>query len=1076
MSFLTFNRTRRFAAFALCLCVLLLGFHPINASGAKHVSDDFSIKVWDNDDNLSGSTVTSIIQTPDGYLWVGTYEGLIRFDGVHSVLFDSLNKPALGHSRIQGLYLDASGTLWINTYRGGLTSYRDGEFRQEWGDQPYSDYHTTMTSSSAKQVTFVTEFGDVLQRALPGTNWTTLTPPANSRPIWQCTDHNGTLWFVTRDGRVLRVVDGKFEELPANSGMDGKKAITIATDPSGNVWAGLDNGIVRWDGSHFVDMTPTNSEPGEKLNPVYLFPTSSGALWVLDGDRLREEIGRGWVNEAKEWRGLLGSASNRAMGMHEDQSGGIWFNHYGNGVFYISPDGRFSRFTVGDGLPGNRVGAWYQDRDGGVWLGVDRGGLARLSQRRFQAIDSKEGLLPYPALSVCENIDGSIWIGTSGGGLNCYKNGRLTRYPVGIAASENLVYSIFPQTNGDLWLSAGDGEDLYQFQDNEVKRSPLGVHGIKSLLVDHDGRLWAGTKNNIGWYTDTARHVFGRNDGVPESPIRALAEGPDGTIWAGSDDGTLYCCGLTNIQAFRPNDELGPRPIWSLYADPDGTIWAGTFRGGLLQFKNGKFTRFSTKQGLPDIITQILEDQKGRIWLGTHEGICFVQQSALELCAQGKVDSVDVVRHLSGLPTLECSDGYQPSCWDAHGERLWFSTAKGVVSIDPTELASSSLAPPVVIEGLVVDGQSEPINNGKAIIPPGHEEYEFNFTALNFEAPGECRFRYRIDGLDKNWEEADTLRVANYSHLPPNHYHFQVIACNSDGVWNRTGASVDFTIQPYFYQTRWFLVLASLLVLGSVAIVARTIATRKYRQALARLAQQHAIERDRSRIAKDIHDDIGAGLTQITLLSELGRRDPEHSGAQLERISDAARDMTRAMDEIVWAIDPQRDTLASLMDYISAYAEDYLRTAGVRCRMDFPAVLPARPIDAELRYNLFLALKETLNNIVKHARATEVRLQLMVNDHSFTLAVQDNGRGFQANGKSTGSAERHHSGLGLSNLKKRMESIGGRCVMQSSPETGTLIEMSVAFNGRTSPVMTIGGNGSNGYNGLKHEVPYADVP
>jgi len=1040
---------------------MLLGFDAQSAGETKPVSDDFSIKIWDNDDNLSGSTVTSIIQTPDGYLWVGTYEGLIRFDGVHSVLFDSLNKPALGHSRIQGLYLDAGGTLWINTYRGGLTSYRDGEFRREWDDQPYSDYHTSMVSSSPKQVTFVTQFGDVLQRTLPGTNWTTLTPPPNSRPIWQCTDRDGTLWFVSRDGHVLRVLNGRFEELPADSGLDGKRALTLAINSTGDIWAGLDNGIARWDGNRFVDMTPTNSEPGEKLNPLYLFPTPSGALWVLDGDRLREQIGRRWVTDATNWRGLLGSASGRNMGMHMDQSGGLWFNHYGNGVFYISPEGGFHRFTVDDGLPGNRVGAWYQDRDGGIWLGVDRGGLARLSQRRFQAIGSKEGLPPYPALSVCQNIDGTIWVGTSGGGLSCYKGGKLIRYPVGIAASENLVYSIFPQTNGNLWLSAGDGEDLYQFHDNGIQRSPLGVHGVKSLLVDSAGRLWAGTKINVGWYTDSARRVFGPNDSVPESPIRALAEGPDGTVWAGSDDGTLYCCGLTNIQAFRPKDELGPRPIWALYADPDGTIWAGTFRGGLLRFKDGKFTRFSIKQGLPDIITQILEDPKGRIWLGTHEGICFVQKSALELCAEGKADSVDVVRHLTGLPTPECSDGYQPSCWDAQDGRLWFSTAKGVISVDPAELASTSLQPPVIIEGLTVDGQTEPINNGKAIVPPGHEQYEIHFTALNFDAPDQCRFRYRIDGLDKNWVEADTLRVANYGHLPPSTYHFQVIACNSDGVWNRTGASVNFTVQPYFYQTRWFLILMSLFVLGSVVIAVRKIATRKYREALARLAQQHAIEQDRSRIAKDIHDDIGAGLTQITLLSELGRRDPEHAGAQLERISDAARDMTRAMDEIVWAIDPQRDTLASLIDYISAYAEDFLRTAGVRCRMDFPAALPAMPIAAELRYHLFLALKETLNNIVKHAKATEVRLQLKLDSHGFSLAVQDNGQGFQTNGKTAASAERHHSGLGLSNLRKRLEAIGGQCVMQSSPETGTRIEMTVAFNGRTSPFMAIGQNGSN---------------
>jgi signal transduction histidine kinase len=269
-------------------------------------------------------------------------------------------------------------------------------------------------------------------------------------------------------------------------------------------------------------------------------------------------------------------------------------------------------------------------------------------------------------------------------------------------------------------------------------------------------------------------------------------------------------------------------------------------------------------------------------------------------------------------------------------------------------------------------------------------------------------------------------------------------------------------VLPYFYETRWFLFLMSALVLGSVAIAVRTAATRKYRRELARLAEQHAIERDRSRIAKDIHDDIGAGLTQITLLSELGRREPDQAGVQLERISDAARDLTRAMDEIVWAVDPQRDTLASLMDYISAYAEDFLRSAGVRCRMDFPAAIPATQIDAELRYNLFLALKEVLNNVVKHAQATEVQLHLQLEARSFTLVVEDNGHGFDAsnnNGKSAVSLDRYNSGLGLSNLKNRMGAIGGQCIMQSSIGKGTRVEMMIALNGTVSPVMAIGHEG-----------------
>src|SRR6185437_8380078 len=231
--------------------------------------------------------------------------------------------------------------------------------------------------------------------------------------------------------------------------------------------------------------------------------------------------------------------------------------------------------------------------------------------------------------------------------------------------------------------------------------------------------------------------------------------------------------------------------------------------------------------------------------------------------------------------------------------------------------------------------------------------------------------------------EADKTRTAHFGPLPPREYKFHVIACNNDGVWNMTGATIKLTVRPYFYQTTWFLGLVCISALGGVALAVRRLALLKYRRKLAQMEKEHAIERDRARIAKDIHDDVGAGLTQITLLTELARRNPEQTNSNLERITQSARNLTKAMDEIVWAVDPQHDTLAGLMDYISAYAEDYLRVADLRCRMDLPVELPDTHVNAELRYNLFLAIKEALNNVVKHAHATEVHLRLQLEPNSF---------------------------------------------------------------------------------------------
>lgn len=1040
---------------------ILLGLSGLFINSVAAGPSDYLINVWRPDDDLPSSTVTAVVQTPDGYLWVGTYEGLARFDGFRFETFDPSNKPELGHTRIQALYVDARGTLWINTFRGGLTSYRDGVFRREWPNQTSFDLRTTMLWSSTNEVVFRTQFGQVLRRSLEdgNTNWQVVHPPRNTLP--QCADRDGVIWYLTRDGRILRLFGDKIEPLANNGGFGSTRVTTLVADGEGRVWAGAHNELARWDGSHFEDLTPAISDPSESFDPSVIFPTSNGTVWILANERLRAEKDRQWTAEATEWHGQLGWASGRAMGMHEDSAGGVWFNHYGNGVFHVTPDGHFQRFTNLNGLPIDRVGAWYQGRDGGIWLGADYGGLIRLHERDFQVVGPDEGLRSRTALSLCEDREGTVWIGTSGGGLCSWNGDKFTSYPIGSTVASNFVFSIFPQSDGGLWLSAGDGEDLLQLRDGRIQKGPWDVHGVKSLLADRSGRLWVGTKTNIGWYSLTGKHLFGSNEGVGQSAVRALAEAPDGDIWCGADDGTLYLCNPNRVQAYRPADELAGLPIWSLLADNNGVIWAGTSRGGLLRFKDGKFTRLSAKQGLPmNAISQLLEDSQGRLWLGTHQGICCVSKAALEACADGTKDAVDVVTYLDGSPALECSDQYQPDCWRGRDGRLWFATVNGVVSVDPKKVLSSSLPPPVVVEEFRVDGERVPLNEGKIAVPPGHKQFDFKFTALTFNAPDRARFKYRLDKFDNDWVESDTRRTAHYGHLTPGNYRFHIIACNSDGVWNKTGASLEFTVRPYFYQTGTFLVIMSVLVLGGVAVAVRSIATRKYRRELARMAQQHAVERDRARIAKDIHDDIGAGLTQITLLSELARREPGHADSQLDRISDAARDLTRAMDEIVWAVDPQHDTLASLMDYISAYAEDFLRTADIRCRIDLPPTLPAMQVDAELRYNLFLALKESLNNVVKHSGALEVWLRLQLHAKSFTLIVEDNGRGFKGvNGEtSSASAERLYSGSGLLNLKKRLESVGGQCVIHSSAGEGTRVEMEVSMNEVTSPVMAIGHN------------------
>ena len=1103
---------KRHFLYAALVVEFLFSFSP----SLRSAPADFLVDKLDTGDGLPSSTVTAIAKTPDGYLWVGTYNGLARFDGARFVTFDPVNQPELGQARVQGLFLDANGTLWINTFRGGLTSYRGGDFHNELTDRPAFDVHTSLAVSATNRVTFVTQFGEVLEHELanPSGVWRTTAPPAGSLPIFQCADATGRLWFLTRDWHILQFFNGEFKMLADDGGLSGSKINTLAADAQGKIWAGAENEIALWDGKQFSAMTPTNG--AADIDPRGLFPLKSGAIWVLDGFRLRKMEGRAWTAEIPAWRGLIGAASGRAMGVHEDRDGGLWFNHYGNGLFHVTADGNFQRLTSSPDnlpsdryLPNGRVGAWFQGRDGGVWAGVDHGGLVRLRERRFHVIGPAEGLPARTALSVCEDKNGAMWIGTAGGGLSMLSPKSkiqspkselpalterdlglgalgfgLKNFAVGPSASANFIFSIAFRPEGGAWLSGSEGEDLYQFFDGRIQRASWDLHGIKCILVDRQNRVWIGLKAGSGLarWAGGERRIFNLGTNSFSPAVRALAETPDGNVWAGAEDGTIFRCEQEALVSFRPGDELADQPIYSMLAETNGTLWVGTFRGGLLRFKDGKFFRIAAKQGLPaEVISQILDDGQ-RLWLGTQQGIFSVAKSALNALADGRANTLDFVsygRH-DGIAPVECSGGYQPACWHASDGKLWFTTLIGAVWVQPEEVTTKFTPPPVLIEEVWVDGElvdgSELLVDSKKpnaasgsqfstlnyqhpiTIAPGHKQIDFRFTALSFDGGDQARFRYRVDGLDNDWVDLDTRRLVQLRNLPPHKYKFRVIACNSDGAWNLAGAEVTFTVRPFFYQTLTFRIIAGVLLVGGISFGVRRAATRKYRRKLALLEQQHAVERDRARIAKDIHDDVGAGLTQITLLTELARREPAQAEANLGRITDSARRLTKAMDEIVWAVDPQHDTLAGLMDYVSAYAEDFLRVADIRCRMDLPMSLPELRVEAELRYNLFLALKETLNNIVKHSKATEVWLRLKLEANQLTLIVEDNGQGMGVAGAT--DADRRRSGYGLGNLARRLESVGGRCAVHSESGRGTRVEFSVTLPGEASPVVAIGGAGS----------------
>ena len=1026
---------------------------------------DYVVDVWDTDRGLPSSLVTSLAQTPEGYLWVATQNGLLRFDGLRFVAFDPDNTPQLHHARVEHLFVDAAGTLWINTYDGSIASWRDGVFRHEWTGSGPRRFEAFLAVSNANETVFVLDTGAVIRRAGASTaGWQVLRPPNTDLVPLFARDAAGALWIRSTDDRLWRLEAGVLHEVPTR-GLTSAHVQSLASDPDGRLWVGTDAEVAVFDGHRFRTMTPLNGEP--RIDVSLIFFTRDGGEWVVANGRARKARRRQWVWTDDAGKGLTGVYRQSLNGV-EDRRGGVWFSDIGRGLLHVRSDGAARWIKVADGLPGDRILDLFEDRESNIWLAIDRGGLVRLRDPRFKVFTAAAGLRTPAAASVAEDHSGSIWMGSMGGGLQRYRDGVLTRVPFSGDASGESVFSVFPAPNGRLWISA-EREDLYVYDGTRVARVNPGVHGVKAILVDRTGSVWIGAKDGLSRLDGGDRRTFGPEDGFERRDVRALAEDRDGAVWVGSGDGTVYRYKDGRFAAFHPDNAKGSYPIWSLLPDADGSIWIGTFRGGLLRLRDGRFARYTTDEGLPsNVICQVLDDGAGQLWASSYGGVFRVAKSALDRRDTGTPVSLVSYGRSDGLPTLECSGNYQPSGWTSRDGRLWFATPKGVVSVDPREPANTRQPPVAVVEQMRLDQSL--VTAPRLQIPPGPHRLEFQYTGLSLSTPEQIRFRYRLEGLEPAWVEAGAARSATYSYVPPGTYRFIVAASLGDGRWGPPSTGLPFTVLPRVSETVWFRAAAGLGVVALVAGAVRYISTRRLRRRLERLEWQRVIERDRGRIARDIHDDLGAGLTQITLLSELARREsPQEMEAHLVQISDTARELTQAVDEIVWAVNPRKDTLDGLVSYISQFAQEYLAVAGIVCRLDVPAHLPPLPLSADVRHNLFLAVKEALNNIVKHAQAREVRIRLVQEDGRLTLVIEDDGRGFDAataivattpatgterGAEAPDSAEAMRGrsspgstmpGQGLENLANRLSSVGGRCSISSEPGRGTRVELNVGI-------------------------------
>jgi signal transduction histidine kinase/streptogramin lyase len=736
----------------------------------------------------------------------------------------------------------------------------------------------------------------------------------------------------------------------------------------------------------------------------------------------------------------------------EDNTANLWVSTVAGRLyqFRISPSetGRSSppspvEFNPPGAPADNRVDVFCQDREGTIWLGTSAYGLLRLNKQLITVYSKENGLNADNVYPVFEDRQNAVWIGTWPGPISRYRDGKFTYY-----GDRMLCTAIAEDREGGLWIGKNTG--LVCLKDGELtdRTDIIGFappYDVSAILQDRQGALWFGTNAGLIKYQGNTRTLYTVKDGLAGDAVRAIIEDRQGTLWIGTYGG-LSALENGQFLSYRRSDGLGSDQVRALYEDHDGALWIGTYDGGLGRLRDGRITTYTTKDGLfNNGVFQILEDNSGNFWMSSNLGIYRTSRQQLNDFADGKIQTISCVSYgkKDGMANVECNGGTQPAGVRTSDGRLWFPTQKGVAVIDPHNVPFNGAAPPVLIEDVQVDRQ--PVGVTEAlVVRPGQESLEIHYTGISFIKPEQVRFRYRMEGLDRDWIEAGDRRTAFYSHMPPGHYRFTVVAANADGVWNLLGASFGVTVAPPFWRTWWFSILAATgLVAIALALYHRRVTMLKQAAAVQKAFSRRLIESqeiERKRIAAELHDGLQQSLSIIANRANLAldkRRDPDRAFDQVSEIAATASDALKEVREIAYDLRPVELDRLGLTKALAAMAKKVSVSTGIDISADIDDVDDVFPGQSEI--NLYRVVQECVNNIVKHSGASRASIEIKRLDPDVSLTIQDNGKGFAMG--TGGQSDGRQSGFGLIGISERARMLGGKPTIQSSPGLGTTVNV-----------------------------------
>jgi ligand-binding sensor domain-containing protein/signal transduction histidine kinase len=971
---------------------LLLGASPAWALDPRQSFDQYVQRRWTSGEGLPQNAVLAIAQTKDGYLWLGTQEGLVRFDGVSFHTFDRQNTAELKSNFVTTLHPDTSGGLWIGTGGGGLSHYSEGVF------------HTYRAAEGLAH--------DIV---------TALT-----------VDASGGVWAGTREG-LTHLSGDRFTTFRTQEGLASNVITALSSSADGSLWVATEGGISRLKEGRWTSFSAEQGLPSGK--PQSILQDRAGRIWVGtdDGTLVRFEQGR--FTQYRRAEGLMGE---RISSLLEDREGNLWVGTSA-GLHRLAGE-RLEAMTPSSGP----VPTLFEDMEGNLWVGTDGGGVLQLRSARLWVVTARQGLPKDNVLTLHEDAQGALWVGTYGGGVARLEGNTVTgTWSTRNGLPSDDVTALHSTREGILWAGLMK-RGLARIEGGRVRTDGIPTAlmevSILALLVDRTGRLWIGTLDQGLYCLEGGRLLhYAEAEGLADNTVYALKESEDGSLWIGTRRGMSH---LRAGQLVRDasTQVLEGLTILSIHEDAQGALWVGTYAQGLHWVYEGRHFAFGARQGLfNEVVFHILEDDSGVLWMSCNKGLFSVSKADLQAVMAGQASRVTNTLYGKGdgISTAEGNGGSQPGAWKARDGRLWFPTVGGAVAIDPRGVRQSrNLLPPFVhIEQVSGDGNSIETRE-PARVPPGRGRLEFRYVGVSFVSPEKVTFKYRLDGFDTEWTEAGTQRSAHYTNLPPGEYRFRVMAANSDGVWSEDGASVAVELEAHFYQTRGFQALLVLLALS--------LGWGLHRLRIQQLQARSLVLEERNRLAREIHDGLTQSLTGVLIQIDVAlgslEESPRTAQEHLERARGWAQHSLNEARRAIWALRP---SVAS----VSALTERLRRCAVLLSPSDEVLVEVRSSEDKSLSPHVGATLlrigQEAITNALRHGRPRHLRIDVQCMPREVRLRLGDDGRGFDVQG-----ALRMEGGQGLVSMRERAESLGGHLIVASTPGQGTEVTAVLPLSSR----------------------------